>query len=83
VVRDVVLRLGMWATLPGRAPKKETPVGLYHHHRHRPGHVEGAAKDPGKYDLLRVRMGGWTEFVIAMFPDHQRQHQRRPVSTPG
>jgi hypothetical protein len=28
-------------------------------------------------------MGGWTEFVIAMFPDHQRQHQRRPVSTPG
>jgi len=43
---------------------------------------EGAAKDTEQYDLLRARMGGWTEFVIAMFPGHQSQHQRRPVSTP-
>jgi len=44
---------------------------------------EGAAQDPEKYDLLRARMGGWTEFVIAMFPGHQSQHQLRPGSTPG
>jgi Dyp-type peroxidase family len=41
-----------------------------------------AARDPEKYDLIRVRMGGWTEFFIAMFPAHQHQHQRRPISTP-
>ena len=42
-----------------------------------------AGKDPEKYDLLRVRMGGWTEFFVAMFPAHQSEHQRRPLSTPG
>lgn len=42
----------------------------------------GAAKDPEKYDLLRVRMGGWSEFFVAMFPAHQEQHQRRPINTP-
>ncbi|MDI3288747.1 Dyp-type peroxidase [Polyangium sp. 15x6] len=42
----------------------------------------GARKDPEKYDLLRVRMGGWSEFFVAMFPAHQEQHQRRPVNTP-
>jgi Dyp-type peroxidase family len=41
-----------------------------------------AAKNPEKYDLLRVRMGGWSEFFVAMFPGHQEQHQRRPLSTP-
>ncbi len=40
-----------------------------------------AARDPEKYDLLRVRMGGWTEFFVVMFPAHQAQHQRRPIST--
>jgi hypothetical protein len=24
--------------------------------------------DPEKYDLLRGRMGGWTEFFVTMFP---------------
>jgi pyruvate-formate lyase len=40
-----------------------------------------AARNPEKYDLLRVRMGGWSEFFVAMFPGHQLQHQRRPLST--
>jgi pyruvate-formate lyase len=37
-----------------------------------------AQQDPDKYNLLRVRMGGWTEFFITLFPDHQEQHKRRP-----
>lgn len=36
-----------------------------------------ASDDPEKYGLLRVRMGGWTEFYATMFPAHQDQHQRR------
>jgi pyruvate-formate lyase len=39
----------------------------------------GAQKDPEHYNLVRVRMGGWTEFFIALFPDHQEQHRRRPL----
>jgi Dyp-type peroxidase family len=43
----------------------------------------GAATiDPEKYDLLRARMGGWTEFFVTMFPAHQSQHRRRPLQTP-
>ncbi|KFA91630.1 Dyp-type peroxidase [Archangium violaceum] len=41
-----------------------------------------AARSPEKYDVLRVRMGGWSEFFVAMYPGHQAQHQRRPLSTP-
>ncbi|KAK7075559.1 hypothetical protein SK128_021984 [Halocaridina rubra] len=37
-----------------------------------------AAESPEKYGLLRVRMGGWTEFFTAMFDAHQEQHMRRP-----
>lgn len=33
---------------------------------------------PEKYDLVRVRQGGWSEFYIAMFPDHQKYISRRP-----
>lgn len=47
-----------------------------------PETMAGAARDPEKYDLLRVRMGGWSEFFVAMFPAHQEQHQRRPLNTP-
>lgn len=25
---------------------------------------------------LRVRMGGWSEYFITLFPDHQQKHQR-------
>ncbi|KQV80141.1 peroxidase [Massilia sp. Root351] len=43
---------------------------------------QAAALDPERYDLVRVRMGGWTEFYAAMFPAHQAQHQRRQYFTP-
>lgn len=38
-----------------------------------------AQADPERYNLVRVRMGGWTEFFVALFPDHQEQHKRRPI----
>jgi pyruvate-formate lyase len=38
-----------------------------------------AQRDPDAYNLVRVRMGGWTEFFITLFPDHQEQHKRRPL----
>jgi len=38
-----------------------------------------AQRDPEAYNLVRVRMGGWTEFFITLFPDHQEQHKRRPL----
>jgi pyruvate-formate lyase len=41
-----------------------------------------AQREPEKYNLLRVRMGGWTEFFVALFPDHQEQHKRRPHYVP-
>ena len=47
-----------------------------------PETYEAATRDPEKYDLLRARMGGWTEFFVTMFPAHQAQHQRRPFETP-
>ena len=47
-----------------------------------PETFERAAADPEKYDLVRARMGGWTEFFVTMFPAHQAQHQRRPIQTP-
>ncbi|WP_434389378.1 Dyp-type peroxidase [Melittangium boletus] len=45
-----------------------------------PETLAAAARDPEKYDVLRVRMGGWSEFFVAMYPAHQEQHQRRPFS---
>ena len=44
---------------------------------------QAASKDPEKYNLLRVRMGGWTEFYATMFPGHQDQHQRRQYFVNG
>ncbi|KAK4212309.1 pyruvate formate lyase-domain-containing protein [Rhypophila decipiens] len=41
-----------------------------------------ATADPERYNLVRVRMGGWTEFYATMFPAHQGQHQRRGYFTP-
>lgn len=40
-----------------------------------------AEETPDDYDLIRVRMGGWTEFYSVLFPAHKKQHQRRPVYT--
>ncbi|TKB85676.1 MAG: Dyp-type peroxidase [Nitrospira sp.] len=39
-----------------------------------------AAVSPESYDLLRVRMGGWTEMFVAMHAIHQQVHPRRPYS---
>ncbi|MFD0202924.1 MULTISPECIES: Dyp-type peroxidase [Saccharothrix] len=47
-----------------------------------PGTMAAARLDPEQYDLLRVRMGGWSEYFISLFPDHQHQHERRPISVP-
>ena len=41
-----------------------------------------AEKEPEKFDIFRTRMGGWTNFFIAMFPEHQKQHRRRPLYGP-
>ncbi|HYC30377.1 MAG TPA: pyruvate formate lyase family protein, partial [Chitinophagaceae bacterium] len=38
-----------------------------------------AQTNPTDYNLLRVRMGGWTEFFISLFPPLQEQHKRRPL----
>jgi len=32
---------------------------------------------PTKYELLRVRTGGWTEFFVTMFDAHRLQNARR------
>ncbi len=47
-----------------------------------PSTYAAASSDPERYDLVRVRMGGWTEFYSTMFPAHQEQHQRRQYFTP-
>jgi pyruvate-formate lyase/deferrochelatase/peroxidase EfeB len=44
-----------------------------------PDTMAAAQRYPGRYDLLRVRMGGWSEFFAAMFPHLQEQHRRRPI----
>jgi pyruvate-formate lyase len=48
-----------------------------------PSTYEQAAQLPERYDLLRVRMGGWSEFFVAMFDFHQQYIQRRPYYTPS
>lgn len=47
-----------------------------------PDTYAGAASEPERYELVRNRMGGWTEFTAAMFPAHQNQHRRRPYFEP-
>jgi Dyp-type peroxidase family len=47
-----------------------------------PDTYDGAAREPEKYELIRVRMGGWTEYYAAMFEAHQKQHKRRPFFIP-
>ena len=47
--------------------------------------VLGASSEQGRatsQGVVRVRMGGWTEFYATMFPEHQEQHQRRQYFTP-
>jgi Dyp-type peroxidase family len=47
-----------------------------------PDTYQMAVNEPEKYELVRVRMGGWTEYFAAMFPEHQMQHERRPFFKP-
>jgi Dyp-type peroxidase family len=42
-----------------------------------------AMQFPERYDLVRVRMGGWSEFFVAMFNFHQEYIRRRPYYTPA
>ena len=44
---------------------------------------ELAMKEPQKFDLVRNRMGGWSNFFVAMFNEHQLQHMRRPMYGPA
>ncbi|MBJ2126585.1 pyruvate formate lyase family protein [Flavobacterium sp. IB48] len=44
-----------------------------------PETMANAQQNPDDYNLLRVRMGGWTEFFISLFPALQEQHKRRPL----
>ncbi len=44
--------------------------------------MERARLEPQKFDLVRNRMGGWTNFFVSMFDEHQKQHARRPVFGP-
>jgi pyruvate-formate lyase len=44
-----------------------------------PATFVAAQRDPDAHNLVRVRMGGWTEFFVTLFPDHQEQHKRRPL----
>jgi hypothetical protein len=44
-----------------------------------PATLEEAQRLPERYDLVRNRMGGWSEFFVAMFPHLQEQHKRRPI----
>jgi pyruvate-formate lyase len=41
--------------------------------------LEKAVEFPEQYDLVRCRLGGWSEFYITMFPDYQQQQLRRPL----
>jgi pyruvate-formate lyase len=42
-----------------------------------PSTYDGAIASPERYDLLRVRTGGWSEFFVAMFDFHQEYFRRR------
>jgi Dyp-type peroxidase family len=46
-----------------------------------PATYAAARQFPERYDLVRVRMGGWSEFYVAMFDFHQEYIRRRPYYT--
>ena len=41
--------------------------------------LRDAILDPEFHNLLRVRMGGWTEYFSVLYSDHKNQHLRRPI----
>ena len=44
--------------------------------------MQRAEKIPQRFDLIRNRMGGWSNFFCAMPQAHQKQHVRRPMYGP-
>jgi Dyp-type peroxidase family len=42
-----------------------------------PATYEAAQQFPERYDLVRVRTGGWSEYFVAMFDFHQEYFRRR------
>jgi pyruvate-formate lyase len=44
--------------------------------------LASAQKQPEVYDLVRLRMGGWTEFLVTMYEHHQEHHKRHPLFIP-
>jgi Dyp-type peroxidase family len=42
-----------------------------------PSTYDGAKEFPERYDLLRVRTGGWSEFFVSVFDFHQEYFRRR------
>lgn len=48
-----------------------------------PSTFEQAAQFPERYDLVRARTGGWSEFFVAMFDFHQEYIRRRPYYAHG
>ena len=51
-----------------------------------PGMDSAGPAEPAEADAeerpARVRKGGWSEYFVAIFPAHQQQHRRRPLSVP-
>lgn len=41
--------------------------------------MKEAVNNPEKFDLLRVRTGGWSNFFVSMFPTSQIQQIQRPI----
>jgi len=93
---DSMLRLGDGAPVDYNLPEDFSPLVLFEHltafARGQGGSIAtftvgdpttfaNAMTDPEAYNLVRVRMGGWTEFFVCLFPDHQDQHRRRPLFT--
>jgi pyruvate-formate lyase len=42
-----------------------------------------AQAQPERFDTVRIRTGGWTEFYTAMSDPHQQVHYRRPRDVPS
>lgn len=47
-----------------------------------PGTLAAAMETLERYDLVRVRTGGWSEFFVSMFDFHQEYLRRRTYYTP-
>ncbi len=47
-----------------------------------PSTLAAAMQEPERYDLVRMRTGGWSEFYVAMFDFHQEYLRRRTFYVP-